>query len=220
MRSTAAVLVLATLPVLAGSCRVSVDPPPVPGADDPPTSEMRRVWFPGREQLKKSYVVLVHPDGRTVKHGEELEWYEDGATKAERDFRQGDPTGTWRTFYEDGSRESVVEIGDGAALLPMKWWYPDGSPRGQGMGIGGVREGEWTYWHSNGAVAEVGPFEHSRRHGWWTIYDREGRKRAEGVYDAGRRVGRWKLWDETGKLFEKDSEPPAEEPASTEPGRP
>ena len=187
------------------ACRVSRDPR-VDAPEPQATQEVRRVWYPGREQLKKRYSVLLRPEGGVVKHGPESEWFEDGSVRAERSFRHGEPTGIWRTYHPGGAPESVVEIGDGATLLPMRWWYPDGQLRASGLGVGGVREGEWSYWHPGGQLAERGPFLHSLRHGPWVLYDADGVKRAEGRYDQGRRVGPWLLWDERGQLHEKQGD--------------
>ncbi len=181
--------------------------------EEPPVSEVRRVWYPGREQLKKRYGVLIHPDGRVVKHGEELEFFENGEPLAEREFRHGEPAGTWRTWYASGAQRSEVVIGSGTELLPMTWWFEDGTVQAEGEGRGGVREGPWTYRHPDGSLAERGTFRHSLRHGPWTLWYRSGGKKAEGLYRDGKRVGEWKLWDEAGRLTVKSGEPVEEEAA-------
>lgn len=190
--------------VLGAACASAPELPPPDAAV--PVTEVRRVWYPGREQLKKRYVVLV-ADGRTRKHGSEEEWYAGGARKAEREFVHGEPAGTWRTWHPPelgGARESVVEIGAGAELLPMRWWHADGAPEAVGQGRGGVREGAWTYYHASGEVAAQGAFAAGLRHGPWRIYGEDGTLRAEGEYAQGRRVGAWRLWDERGELYENE----------------
>jgi antitoxin component YwqK of YwqJK toxin-antitoxin module len=180
MRRAGALFLFAS--AFASACASAPEPPPA--RDEIPSTEVRRVWYPGREQLKKRYVVQIE-DGRARKHGREEEWYEDGARKAEREFAHGEPAGTWRAWHPTslgGAPESLVEIGDGCELLPMTWWYPDGAPRAAGRGRGGVREGEWTYYHPNGRVADAGAFKRGRRQWRWHLYYDDGRPRAEGAY--------------------------------------
>jgi len=198
----------ALVALLAGSAVASCgsNPTPPPRIEPGPQSEVRRIFYPGTDQLKKRYVVRIE-DGRARKHGPEEEWYPDGARKTEREFADGEPAGTWRTWFPSslgGGRESVVEIRDGVELAPMRWWYADGTPHAEGLGLAGVRAGEWTYYHENGAIAEQGAFTAGRRTGPWRFLYPDGSPRAEGEYEEGRRVGPWKLWDEDGELFENE----------------
>lgn len=203
MRCPAVLALCAT----AGCTSTALPDPP----EEPAVSEVRRVWYPGREQLKKRYGVLVHANGRVVKHGEETEFFTSGEVRAEREFRHGEPAGTWRTWHPGGAQRSQVAIGSGTDLLPMTWWYADGTLQADGEGRAGVREGPWTYRHPDGTLAERGPFQRGLRHGRWTLWYPTGKKQAEGAYHEGKRVGEWKLWNEAGKLTLKTGDPAPDE---------
>ena len=52
-------LAAAWILLCAGAC--SAPRPPPPDAEPPPLTEIRRVYYPGGEQLKKRYTVLNEP---------------------------------------------------------------------------------------------------------------------------------------------------------------
>lgn len=197
-------------------------PPEPPSVPELPVSEVHRTWYIEGELPRRRWEVLRHADGRIEMHGRETVWFEDGVIAAEREYRHGEPAGTWRTWYPSGAQRSEVEIGAGDAALPMRFWHENGSLAGTGDGIGGVREGPWTYSYPDGTRAREGSFRRGLRHGAWSCWDERGRSTAEGLYEDGRRVGVWKLWDEDGVLHVRApaEEEPDSDAASTEAEQP
>jgi len=204
MRRPFAVLLLPLLGAFAPTgCRTL----PAPDVTPVPIVETRRLRFPGSQQLKLRYQVLVHSDGRVERHGKESEWFRGGELRAEREFRHDRPTGVWTTWFEEGGRASEIHFGDGERPAPMRWWYPNGALAAEGQGIAGVKEGAWVYRYEDGTIAEEGVFRASARHGPWTFYYPSGEPQARGRYESDLRVGEWTLWDEEGRAAVRDAGP-------------
>jgi len=165
-----------------------------------PVAETRRGLHPGSDVLAWRRRVLVWPDGRVERHGEDAEWYPDGTPRSERSFEHDRPSGVWTSWYEDGTKRSEVDYGDGALPGAMRFWYPDGVLAGEGQGIAGVKEGAWTYWDEAGRRLRAGGYASGLREGPWTFWYEDGKKRAEGSYERGLRTGEWRLWDADGTL--------------------
>lgn len=187
------------------ACMTGEARPDPPRADGKPVLETRHLWYAGRKVERRRYGVLVHPDRRVERHGEELEWYEDGTLQAERHFEHDAPVGTWKTWHPDGAPASEVEMGDGVRPAPMRFWHPNGQLAAEGQGIAGVKEGLWTFWYEDGTRSEEGSFRAAIREGFWTFWYPSGARRAEGVFEAGKRIGVWTLWDRLGQSTTKRS---------------
>lgn len=179
--------------------KVAREVAPAPSAGEPVAKTLQDV-HPGSDVVRSSRRVLVHPDGRSERHGEESEWYADGTPRSRRWFEHDRPTGLWSRWYEDGSLRSEIDFGDGVAPALMRFWHPNGTLASEGLGIGGLREGLWTHWNEAGVPSSEGTYLASLRDGPWTFWHASGPKRAEGRYSKGQRVGEWRLWDEQGTL--------------------
>lgn len=167
-----------------------------------PVQERQREFYRNDPSLPaRETSVLILEDRSKVKHGREFEWYEDGQVRSEREFRNGEPVGTWRTYFPDGSPESLVsfgepgEPGESARAGEMIWWHADGRVSSQGPLRGGVREGDWVEYHENGQKRAEGRYYGNRRTGTWTYWHADGSLAERGNYGAGGvRVGAWERW--------------------------
>lgn len=200
MSGLGARLVLVLLPTAPG-CLVYTSGPEVPEA--PGEHQVVRTALGGGAWRETTYE--VDSGGHRVRDGAEREHAQDGALLAERTFRAGLPTGTWRTWYPDGSPRSEVQLGDGATVGWHRFWHPGGILAAEGGARGEVREGPWRFWGPGGDLERAGPFLDGLRHGDWTFWE-AGRKVAEGRYERGGRVGRWTLWDADGRVHVRGAE--------------
>ncbi len=191
-----------------------VEGPPL----EQPVQERQRSFYRNDPTLlARETGVLIREDRKTVKHGREVEWYEDGQVRAEREFRHGEPVGTWRSYYADGAPRSLVDFGAGGAPGEMIWWFEDGQVSSQGPMRGNVREGDWVEYHPGGRKKAEGRYYGNRRTGTWTYWHADGSLAERGNFGPGGvRVGRWERWrpgENTGELAAAEAGEPAPTPS-------
>ncbi|MCE9593155.1 MAG: hypothetical protein K8S98_03080 [Planctomycetes bacterium] len=154
--------------------------PPFPAVPDHAVPEAapffeRRAEFYDAEATRKrrEWHVWVYRDGRTLRDGEELEWWPDGRLRARRHFDHGEPSGEWATWFEDGTQSSESTLG-GDELAPMRWWHPNGTLATEGVGRNGSREGRWRSWYANGVHESEGEYRDNHLEGEWIFWNDDG----------------------------------------------
>jgi len=78
------------------------------------------------------------PDGKLVKDGRFIAWFENGKKQIEQNFREGSLEGMETRWYTNGQKES------------------------EGRWVDGKRHGTWSYWHRNGDLKETRKYENGR----------------------------------------------------------
>ena len=113
--------------------------------------------------------------------GKYMEWYDNGTTQCEEE-------------YKDGKREGKYID-----------WYEDGTTRYEGEFKDGKRKGKWTGWYENGNKWYEGEYKDGKEEGKWIGWWENGNKKEEGEYKDGKRKGKWIWWGEDGnKIYEKN----------------
>ena len=179
--------------------------PPRPGRGPEPQPEYRRLERkdPGTGNVLQSWVLVVYPDGRAVKHGDERRWYANGARRSEASFRFGEPEGELVYWYETGRRRSEYHYDPEGGPTTMSFWHENGQLAGEGPARRGVRNGLWTFWHEDGKLRERGGYIAGAREGIWTLYYPDGTVRSRGSFAKGERSGPWDHY-EPGERFEPE----------------
>lgn len=170
-------------------------PPGAAGAGEEAEFRRLRTVDPGSGAVIHSWTVLVHPDGRVVKHGREERFFPDGARRSLQTWRDGEPVGDLLRWYESGSVRSVTTFDPGGALTPMRFWHEGGELAAEGPARRGVREGYWRFWYEDGAPRERGGYVDGRRSGLWSHYWPDGSVQATGRYEEDERVGPWRHFE-------------------------
>lgn len=105
--------------------------------------------------LKLVYSCYVGPDGKEVKRGPEVSYYENGRKRAEGSYEHGLKEGLWVSYYDNGV------VGQ------------------RGTCRKGLRDGLWTLYYRNGNKESEGRYRNDRREGVWVSYLPDGRKFSE-----------------------------------------
>ena len=192
--------------------------PPGAGPADEAEFRRHRSVDPETGKLIHSWSVLVHPDGRVVKHGREQRFHPDGSLRSEATWRDGAIVGDLRRWYPGGQLRSVTPFDPGGRLGPMRFWHANGDLAAEGTARGGVREGYWRFWYEGGVLREQGGYVNGRRTGLWTQCWPDGSVRATGRYQEDERVGPWQH-HEPGQVRSDTEEPWAVPPVVQEPPR-
>lgn len=159
-----------------------------------------------------------------VRHGAEVRFYANGATKMQRTFVEGEPRGLVKAYSERGHLAATYPTGEKKARGMEVLYNEDGSWRmavpmvgGQRHGVAtfygekghrtsqvtyfeGKREGVEVRYHTRGRTALVVPVEQGERHGLAMMYDTAGDAFGAVRYEKGKREG-----DEL--RFERDGKP-------------
>lgn len=138
-------------------------------------------------------------EGNIKKHGEEVEWYENGQKGVETSFDRGKKQGEYTE------------------------WHPNGQKKLEGTYDNDVRHGIWKLWDDQGQLLRQESYDHDVPHGHWIIIESDGRKaeiqyvnghkngptttwRADGSKEAAGDLkddlqsGQWQLWHPNGQL--------------------
>lgn len=164
-------------------------PPPAGGLEGPRPVEVRD---PQTGVVLHSYVEVQLDDGRIVKHGREQRSWPDGTPRAEREFDEGEPAGTWRTWWRGGDLR-MEHVYDGTPR-PMRFLHEGGDvAEAEGEAVSGKRQGPWVFRHANGQLAARGEYSEGLREGPWEFFDEAGQRTQAGPFEGGERVGDWWL---------------------------
>lgn len=162
--------------------------------DEEPLPSLRTSRSSRTGEIIKRWAVLVYPNGRVEKHGNEKVYYDDGALKWERAYEHGKPAGTWKSYFEDGAVRSEYRYAGGGVETTMSFYHPGGGLSAQGEAREGIREGAWEFWHENGVTRQGGDYQAGERVGVWTTWHPNGGLESRGYYRDDARKGEWKHW--------------------------
>lgn len=166
-----------------------------------PTGSVFKEGLPADDVLCDDCKVsaCVTPDER--KNGPWFEYYPDGQTKAEGQYKKGKKDGKWTHWYSNGQKEEEMEYRDGKQHGNWAMWYENGKPwrshQFKDGAIHGVRtdwnpdgtvfskqvcnelpcgydDGVHMEWHSNGQLFITGEFKDNKMHGKWSYRTENG----------------------------------------------
>lgn len=149
----------------------------------------RRTSYYDRERtrLQREWGFLQLPGGREVPHGRDTSFYANGAKEHEREYREGEPVGTWRSWWPNGNPRSEVPNGTSEPVL-TRWWHENGALEWSGLARGGVREGAWEQFYANSALAARGNYVGGQQQGEWSFFDESGKLVESVSFRSGVRV--------------------------------
>ena len=171
---------------------------------------------------------INHTDATGRKQGEWLDFYPDGAIRAERNYRDDQLHGYYKEYDEKGKLlvTLLYENGkvtgtdaDNSAQIDIENRYDDSGrliysgPFREGIPVGIHREfnADGTVknariYNDNGVLISEGIVdEGGNRRGAWKDYSPTGVVTAEGSYTESRRTGTWKFYNAEGKLEQAGS---------------
>lgn len=134
----------------------------------------------------------MHPDGKTVRT--RVEVYRDADGKAVRH-------GRLINFWENGAKKSQVTYVHGVTHGPRTSWYQTGQVWIDGMNLDGGAHGTWTVWYPNGNKAQEKSFDHGGFHGAFREWHSNGRLKREYHMVRGVRQGPETVWNEKGNVI-------------------
>lgn len=183
-----------------------------------------------RDGLKHGVSEGFDEDGRRVvqeefvegeRHGDRLEWWENGQLKRRQTFAGGELNGLveeWnpegqrvlKELYEDGKRQgrvvawydngqikSEASYDAGALQGVLRQWYPDDQQKAEKSFRSGYAHGPHTEWHENGALRLRMQWSRGKPEGNFTRWYENGQVQAEGHYLGGE-VGSLRMYAEDG----------------------
>jgi hypothetical protein len=122
----------------------------------------------GAGHLVRERMVLVRPGLMPIAQGADKGWYPTGVVRFEREFDNGQPNGTWRTWHENGVLASEASFKTGETI--MRFWYETGIVSAEGPARDGSRQGVWRCYRPDGSLREEGTYVNSLREGDWIEY--------------------------------------------------
>lgn len=149
----------------------------------------RRTSYYDRERtrLQREWGFLQLPGGREVLHGRDTSYFSNGQKEHEREYLEGEPVGTWRSWWSNGNPRSEVPNGTREPEA-TRWWRESGVLECAGFSRGGVREGEWELFHASGALAARGTYIGGQEQGEWSFFDDSGELVETVAFRSGVRV--------------------------------
>ena len=149
----------------------------------------RRTSYYDRERtrLQREWGFLQLPGGREVLHGRDTSFFANGQKEHEREYREGEQVGTWRSWWPNGNPRSEVPNGTREPVL-TRWWHENGALEWTGLARGGLREGEWEQFHANGVLAARGSYVGGQQQGEWSYFDASGSLIESAAFQSGVRV--------------------------------
>ncbi|MFM7295976.1 MAG: toxin-antitoxin system YwqK family antitoxin, partial [Planctomycetota bacterium] len=114
-------------------------------------------------------------------------YFPNGQKEHEREYREGEPVGTWLSWWSNGNPRSEVPNGTREPEA-TRWWHETGALECSGLSRGGVREGEWELFHPSGALAARGAYVGGQQQGEWSFFDDAGKLVESVVFRSGVRV--------------------------------
>ncbi len=134
------------------------------------------------------------------KHGESMQWYENGTPKLFVCYKNGELHGEWKEWYENGALWNHRFYRHGQLHGEAKSWNEKGVLKSHGYYKHGQRHGEYRAWRKNGFLMSHSHFKEGERHGvskhWWG----NGRLYLLLNFKDGKRHGPCKEWKKDGQL--------------------
>jgi len=186
----------------------------------PPEQQLKEHIEYYKNGNKRLYYTYYGDRPHEVKHGEEIQWYENGQKLREERFRGGKWHGNSNAWYENGQKEWQGNRKDGEH--DGKWikWDRSGQKTEEMEYKGGKRyDGWYIYYESHGTGAGEGQTElYSKekytlqdgvQHGesiLWRRWKGKWIKAREGNFKKGKKYGKWIEWyiDDGQKLREDE----------------
>ena len=132
--------------------------------------------------------------GRSVQHGFDAYYFEDGKPMSKCIYKHGVRQGTGVFWHESGMKKKKGRFLDGHKDGLWTVWNPDETRHREVNFNAGKRHGPFTEWHDNGAIAVQGRYEHGAKQGRFRHWHADRSSQAEFIYRKGRREGRAAEW--------------------------
>jgi len=100
--------------------------------------------------IKERYAVQRNAEGKYVKHGEYVCWYENGSKKQEGMFKDAKKDGQHIFWYENGQKKQEGIFKDGTKNGKHIFWYEDGQMKSECEFRDNKKNGKCMEWLENG----------------------------------------------------------------------
>ncbi|MCC7421765.1 MAG: hypothetical protein IT428_15910 [Planctomycetaceae bacterium] len=97
---------------------------------------------------------IAGTEGKTIKQGKWIYWYEDGGKRCEAEYIDDKAVGRHSWWFRNGQKESEGEFIDGQAQGTWVYWHENGQKAAQGDYLNGTKVGRWVRWSDEGQVVE------------------------------------------------------------------
>ncbi len=136
------------------------------------------LFYPnGAKKSETNYLALYETNFYAErKHGEYIEWFENGKTKTQGKYDKDRMVGIWSTFHENGNKESEIN-----------YVQNDRPP------YNSVKDGDSKTYYSNGNIKSEGKYKNGYENGLWSYYKESGEldyvedEFKDGSYSSGRK---------------------------------
>ncbi len=145
------------------------------------------------EQLDKS--------GKTFKHGPIRRWHDNGITKFEGNFDQGQLHGVTRQWNREGVLIEEAYYVEGVKDGPSTVFNKDGSKNWEGKFKEGRKNGPFLFWGKGESPKEKGFYLDDEKSGVWISYSPTGRIKSKISWREGKKNGRAEFFNSTGFLI-------------------
>jgi len=146
----------------------------------------------------------------------EKEYYDNGAIKAIRLYRNGILEGIATDYSAEGTIVAATEyrngtmigqglvLEDGSRTGHWKEYYQGGTLKAEGDYLNGMKTGPWKYYHPNGRLEQSGVYtKEGKPDGLWRWYFDNGQLLREENYYRGKKDGLSEEYAENGTLIER-----------------
>ncbi len=132
---------------------------------------------------KKAAITIINGDPKR-----EIEWYENGKKRIEREYTESFSDWKEVTWYENGNKESEKEIKDRTDHGKEIWWYENGQKRCERKYFKGQPQGRWIFWDENGQLGSIMEFKNGKLHGKSIDWDKNGNITRESIFKDGKMI--------------------------------
>jgi antitoxin component YwqK of YwqJK toxin-antitoxin module len=174
-----------TLSIALTSCPLNDHPKPIPGEDEPRDSVMGVITdaYPSGVPRERSTYIGGWKDGHAV------QWWGNGAMRAEGEFAHGKREGEWKEWHDNGVQSWSGRYRSGRMVDTIVTWYPTGKKEFEGT----YRDGECLkaqFWFDNGQLKSQGSFRGGEKDGKWMQWNEDATVDpvGTGIFEKGRRV--------------------------------
>ncbi len=101
---------------------------------------------------------IISKQDTTIKNGESIMRYENGAVKMRGGMKDGKRDGLWKSFYENGTQWSESIFTAGIKNGKTTTWYENGNKRYEGFYTNDKESGKWTFWDESGKLVDTKTF--------------------------------------------------------------
>jgi uncharacterized protein len=141
------------------------------------------------------FAVDGHPEG------EVRNWFDNGQLKSLYIYRDGQLTGEQCEYFESGQLQVRSHFAKGVRTGLHEEWHENGQLAVRLQLIDGEKDGECVRWHANGRQSELESYRQGILHGksaqWWE----DGSHKFEMSYENGERHGWCREWSPSGVLL-------------------